>query len=91
MSRRPLILLVLGLACVVGSVALRSVHHHDSWADLVAFAAGMLGGISLLVGFYSAAFLAGGQKVVWPLALYAVTIVGTVATLVMRVASLARR
>lgn len=81
MVRRPLFLLIVGLSCIAGSVVLRSGESHDAWVDLVGFGTGLLGGASLLVGFYSAAFLAGGQKVVWPLALYFVTIVGTVATL----------
>ena len=83
MVRRPLFLLIVGLSCIAGSVGLRSGHNHDAWADLVGFALGMLGGVSLLIGFYSAAFLAGGQKVVWPLAIYFVTIVSTVATLLL--------
>lgn len=78
MTRRPLILLAAGLTCLALSVALRTGHDPDPWVGLLAFGAALLGGVSLLVGFYAAAFLAGGQKVAWPMAIYVVTIVGTV-------------
>ena len=78
--RRPLVLLLVAVASLALSVALRSGDGQDPWAALLAFAAAMLGGVSLLVGFYSAAFLAGGQKVAWPMAVYVVTIISATAT-----------